>query len=325
MKVLICGGGNVVHVLAAYLSAKPDMNVTVLSLFPGEACKLRDAIPGEGIRCANELSYDILGKPDAIVDKAGDVPKDLDVVLFAVPSFVHELYLKALKPHLKPGVTIGALPGDGGFDFCVGHNLGSEFVRHSNLFALHTLPWTCRIIEYGKSVEVLGMEEEELDVMVSPKLGATKDGIVNDVLRDLVWGLRPPVAADDAFTLSQMCVNSIQHPPGRKATEPCELVVKSQQSPPEDSLSLQISLSDVDDLENIHTVPYTAKGYLRCSRLEEEARVGGNKKRWPNFKCRYFIDVPYRSRRRPKRCQAYSLNTLRGEYNPLVAGHGTTY
>lgn len=312
MNVLICGGGNVVHALAAYLSAKPDVTVTILSLFPGEARKLRDAIPGEGIRCASELGHDILGKPDAVVDKAGDVPKDLEIVFFAIPSFAHELYLKALKPRLKPGVTIGALPGDGSFDFCVGHNLGSEFVRHSDLFALQTLPWTCNIVEYGKLVEVLRTEEEELDVMVSPKLGATKDGFVNDVLRDLVGGVSPRDAADDALALSPMYVNSIQHLPGRNFTEPCESVVKSQQSLPEDSPSLQITLSEGDDFENIYTVPYTGKGYYRCSRLEEEVRVDDNKKRLPNFKCRYFIDVPHRVRRRPRRCQAYTHNALRG-------------
>ena len=32
------------------------------------------------------------------------------------------------------------MPGEGGFDLCAIHNLGSEFVRHSNLFALETLP-----------------------------------------------------------------------------------------------------------------------------------------------------------------------------------------
>ena len=97
MKVLLCGGGNAIvsystflllfavhlraniqihtailifqHVLSAYVSSKPDTNVTVLSLFPGEADKLRDAIPEEGIRCVNDLGHDILGKPNAVIDK----------------------------------------------------------------------------------------------------------------------------------------------------------------------------------------------------------------------------------------------------------------
>ena len=69
MKVLLCGGGNAIHVLSAYVSAKSDTHVTILSLFPGEADRLRDAIPEEGIRCVNDLGDDVLGKPDAVIDK----------------------------------------------------------------------------------------------------------------------------------------------------------------------------------------------------------------------------------------------------------------
>ena len=69
MKVLLCGGGNAIHVLSSYVSAKPNTHVTILSLFPGEADKLREAIPEEGIRCVNDLGDDILGKPDAVIGK----------------------------------------------------------------------------------------------------------------------------------------------------------------------------------------------------------------------------------------------------------------
>lgn len=78
MKVLLCGGGNAIHVLSAYISAKPDTDVTILSLFPGEAEKLRDAIPEEGIRCINDLGDDVVGKPNAVVKK---------VILTTLPTF----------------------------------------------------------------------------------------------------------------------------------------------------------------------------------------------------------------------------------------------
>ena len=66
MKVLLCGGGNAIHVLSAYISAKPDTDVTILSL---RSEKLRDAIPEEGIRCINDLGDDVVGKPNAVVRK----------------------------------------------------------------------------------------------------------------------------------------------------------------------------------------------------------------------------------------------------------------
>lgn len=211
MKVLLCGGGNAIHVLSAYVSAQTDTHVTILSLFPGEADRLRDAIPEEGIRCVNDLGDDVLGKPNAVIDKAEDVPKDLDIVIFALPSFTHELYLKALKPYLKPGVTIGAMPGEGGFDLCAIHNLGSDFVRHSNVFALETLPWACRIMEYGKSVEVLGTKKE-VEVIVSPKYGTTKAGFVTEVLHRLIGRLPAFDPADNFLAVTLMNINSVWHP-----------------------------------------------------------------------------------------------------------------
>ena len=87
MKILLCGGGNAIHVLSSYCSARDDTHVTVLSLFPGEADKLRAAIPDEGIRCINDIGEDVYGKPNAVISKAEDVPKDLDIVVFALPSF----------------------------------------------------------------------------------------------------------------------------------------------------------------------------------------------------------------------------------------------
>ena len=57
----------------------------------------------------NDLGDDIKGKPNAVIGKAEDVPKDVDIVIFALPSFTHEMYLKALKPYLKQGGTIGAV------------------------------------------------------------------------------------------------------------------------------------------------------------------------------------------------------------------------
>jgi len=211
MKVLLCGGGNAIHVLSAYISAKPDTHVTILSLFPGEADRLRDAIPEEGICCDNDLGDDVIGKPDAVIDKAEDVPKDLDIVIFALPSFTHEMYLKALKPYLKQGVTIGAMPGEGGFDLCAIHNLGAEFVKNSNLFALETLPWACRILEYGKKVEVLGTKKE-IEVVVSPKHGTTKDGFVTDVLHNLIGRLPAFDLADNFLEVTLMNINSVWHP-----------------------------------------------------------------------------------------------------------------
>ena len=57
MKVLLCGGGNAVHVLTGYINAQLYNEVSILSLFPGEAERLSNAITNEGIRCMNDIGW----------------------------------------------------------------------------------------------------------------------------------------------------------------------------------------------------------------------------------------------------------------------------
>ena len=156
-KVLLCGGGNAIHVLTSYIGSRPDCDVSILTTFQGEADRMRDAIPDEGIRCANDSGGDKIGRPVRVSDRAEDVAPGSDVVILAVPSFAHALYLRAVAPFVAPGVVIGAMPGEGGFDLCARHVLGSDFVDQSNLFALETLPWACRIVVSTYDVCVFGV------------------------------------------------------------------------------------------------------------------------------------------------------------------------
>lgn len=329
-KILLCGGGNAIHVLSAYASARSDTHVTILSLFPGEADRLRDAIPDEGIRCENDLGDDVLGKPDAVIGKAEDVPGDLDIVMFALPSFTHEMYLKALKPHLKAGVTIGALPAEGGFDLCAIHNLGSEFVRNSNLFALETLPWACRIIEYGKSVEVLGTKKE-VEVIVSPKAGATKES-VEEILHGLIGRLPAFDPANNFLEVTLMNINSVWHPTisygfyrnhdttkpfdepplfyygadeftGDKLAKVSDEVMELKRVLLEKYPTLTLDSlhhvsewmvrsygDDIGDRTSIYTMLRTNKGYRGLTHPMREVEVDGKTKYLPNFRYRYFTE-----------------------------------
>ena len=148
-KVLLCGGGNAIHVLTALIGSRGDCDVSIFSTFPGEADRMRAAIPEKGIQCLNDLGPDKYGKPVQVSDKAEDVVPGSDLIILAIPSFTHEIYLRAVAPYVKPGVIVGAMPGEGGFDMCARHVFGAEFVKYSNLFALETLPWACRILVSG--------------------------------------------------------------------------------------------------------------------------------------------------------------------------------
>lgn len=325
MKVLLCSGGNAihVHVLAAHASAKPDAHVTILSLFPGEAGQLRDAIPDEGIQCVNELGEGLVrGKPDAVIDNAEDVPKDLDIVIFAVPSFAHEFYLKALKPHLKPGVSIGAMFGGGGFDFCARQNLGLEFVQNSDIFSIETLPWSCRVSEYGKSVEI-SRTEEEVEVLTSPKYGATNEGFVTNVLYYLLRRCPVSKTATNVLGVSSLSIDSnsaqrVEEYTGNELVTSSDEGIKSKRFLRESHQSVHLGPLHLesefchgdymDDEENIGTMIRTRKVYHGPANPKREVEVYDEKKCLPNFTCRYFLDVPTRRRRRQRNIQACRRN-----------------
>eukprot|EP00536_Pseudo-nitzschia_multiseries_P014705 jgi/Psemu1/215659/e_gw1.754.16.1 len=221
MRILLCGGGNAVHVLTSLIGAQSDHEVNILSLFPGEAESMREAIPEGGIRCVNDLGEDVYGSPFRVSASVADVAPDLtDIVILALPSFAHEEYLRALKPYLRPGLVIGAMAAEGGFDLLVRHVLGDEFLASSSLFALETLPWACRILEYGRSVEVLGTKKE-IEVVISSRGGgggAAGSDRVRAVLQGLMGGRRgqhrlPVLRATGNFlAMTLMNPSGIGHP-----------------------------------------------------------------------------------------------------------------
>ena len=209
-KVLLCGGGNAIHVLTSFVGSRTEYEVSILSLFPGEADRLRCAIPKEGVKCLNDLGGDVYGKPVAVSDDPAEVTPSADIVIFALPSFTHGMYLQALKPYLKQGVILGAMPGEGGFDLTARHFLGDELVGQCDLFALETLPWACRIVDYGKVVEDLGTKKE-IDIVVSPKVGGAVQPVVS-LLQDLIGRLPLLKPAANFLAVTMMNINSVWHP-----------------------------------------------------------------------------------------------------------------
>jgi hypothetical protein len=306
--------------------------VCIFSTFPGEAARIAAAMPEEGVKCVNDLGEPKFGKPVKISDKAEEVVPGSDVIILAIPSFTHELYLRAVAPHVKPGVVIGAMPGEGGFDMCARHVFGNEFVDQSNIFALETLPWACRITEYGKSVEVLGTKKE-IDVVITEGSKRSVDD-VRSLLQDLIGVLPELKPACNFLAVTLMNINSVWHPTisysfyrnwdGKPFDEPplfyygadeyCGeklakvsdevLAIRTaiQQKYPKLDLSSLVHVKewmlksygdDIGDKTNIHTMLITNKGYRGLTHPTVEIDTPEGKKHMPNFKYRYFTeDLP---------------------------------
>lgn len=153
-KVTICGGGNAAHVLVA-LAAKAGWEVDLFAPLADETERLQRGVARQGGITARFDHQTITGAPHRISSDPGQVIPNAELVLLAVPAFAHGPLLKAIAGWLEPGVALGALPARGGFDYQLSSLLPTK-AREVSFFGLQTLPWACRIVSYGQSVEVLG-------------------------------------------------------------------------------------------------------------------------------------------------------------------------
>lgn len=155
MQITVCGGGNAAHTTTGLLSSHKEHQVNVYLSFGDEAEKWRAGLVAQGGMKVNRQGNAILGSPEKISRNPAEVIPDSQIVLLALPAFAHESILKDIAPYLGEGTLLGALAARGCFDLCAMDVLGNK-VETLTLFGLQTLPWACRIKEYGQEVDILG-------------------------------------------------------------------------------------------------------------------------------------------------------------------------
>eukprot|EP00415_Alexandrium_ostenfeldii_P003737 UN3737 len=170
-SVLVCGGGNAAQVASRLFSVR--YKVTAMSLYADEAERWSNCVKeAGGMRCALQGSTkEISGTPDLITNDPSCV-KDCDMVLFTVPSSFHEQYFTALEPHIKPGTVFAVMPARSGCDFLFKKVMGAK-ADSLGLAAFETLPWACRINEWGRTATVLGAKET-IGAAIVPPQGKSK-------------------------------------------------------------------------------------------------------------------------------------------------------
>ncbi len=157
-KITICGGGNGAQTLACIASRNLTCHVDVYASFRDEAEKLREGIEAHGgIEARGAVRG--TGRPHTVSGDAAEVIPGSHVVVLVVPAFAHESTLRAIVPYLDNGAWVGAMPARGGLDYCMARVLDDAGRSDVTIFGLQTLPWACRIAEYGRVVQVLGVKE----------------------------------------------------------------------------------------------------------------------------------------------------------------------
>ena len=157
-KVTICGGGNGAQTLVPVAARNLGCPVDVYAPFADEAERIQAASTAHG---GIEVTGAVRAKaqPRRISADADKVIPGSDVVVLVLPAFAHENTLQQIVPFLDEGAWVGAMPARGGFDYCAAQILKDRGRDDVGLFGLQTLPWACRIREYGQVVHVLGVKD----------------------------------------------------------------------------------------------------------------------------------------------------------------------
>ncbi len=159
VKIAICGGGNVAHVMAGLLSQNPGLEIRILTRKPH--------LWAESIQVRDDAGQVTTGRPRLISSQAGEVIPGAEMVILALPAYARAAVLKTIAPHLTGDVWVGSFPGTGGFDWIAQKALQATSARVS-IFGAQRVPYISRIIRYGQ--EVFGSPKEEgIAIATSPQ------------------------------------------------------------------------------------------------------------------------------------------------------------
>ncbi|KAK2146505.1 hypothetical protein LSH36_604g04078 [Paralvinella palmiformis] len=187
---VICGGGNGAHVCAGITSSQPGVEARVLTLFADEAERWANATKDHDftvtLHAANKDPVKLVSKPSMVTkDPAEAMRGNVDIIVFTVPAFAHKNYLEQLKPYVKPGMILAGCPGQAGFEFAV-RGIWGELALKVSVMSFESLPWACRVLEFGRAAEVLGTKATLVGAVTecTPKPSSDPTATLQKVLGD---------------------------------------------------------------------------------------------------------------------------------------------
>lgn len=144
-----------------------------------------------------------------ITNDASKAVTGADVIIFCVPSFAHQAYFEAIAPYLRDDTSIVGLPGQPGFEFQCFAILKDKAKRVSVL-NYESLPWACRISEFGRNVELLATKDALIGSWIKGHSNPKENphGYVQSLLGD-----HPVLKLANNYLEIILSTKAIAHPP----------------------------------------------------------------------------------------------------------------
>lgn len=147
MNITICGGGNLGHVCAGFLSAQDGHHVSLLTRKPDLWSKHIDVVD-----CKGNVFH---GKLEHVSNVPGEVIPSAEMVLICLPGFAIENELKAIEPYLRASCLVGTVVSSTGFFFAAFKTLP----KTQPLFGFQRVPFISRITRYGREADLKGYKD----------------------------------------------------------------------------------------------------------------------------------------------------------------------
>ncbi len=148
MRICICGGGNLGHVVAGFLAAREDCVVSLLTRRP--------ALWQQQLTISTPYGRQLVGRLERISSEPAEVIADADLVLLCLPGYSIQEVLLQICPFLKPRTPVGSVVCSTGFFFEAMERLSPD----TPLFGFQRVPFIARTTTYGHSAALLGYKPQ---------------------------------------------------------------------------------------------------------------------------------------------------------------------
>ena len=194
MKICICGGGNLGHVVAGFVAAQGKHEVCLLTRQPERWSTQLTIEAPEGKTYTGHLS--------GIYSDAKQAISDAQIILLCLPGYGIRDTLLQIKDYLRPDAAVGTVVSSTGFFFQAIDILSAS----QTLFGFQRVPFISRVIDYGHRARLMGYKES-LELAIER---SAQPGILRDVLSDM---LRTPIhLLGSHYEVSLSNSNPLLHP-----------------------------------------------------------------------------------------------------------------
>lgn len=146
MNFCICGGGNLGHVTAGYLSSKEGFDVNILTRHPERwSGSLEITLPD---------GKSVIGKLGKVTSDPASVIPQADIAIICLPGMYIRHELETIKPYLNKETSVGAIVSSTGFFF-----QAHDIIPQQPVFGFQRVPFISRITEYGHKANLLGFKD----------------------------------------------------------------------------------------------------------------------------------------------------------------------